>query len=93
MNGVQIYKAADELLSIIGYGEAVRDHKSPGNNFGHLRWMCIQIKEFAEAGRVDKAQRWLGFVQGACWILGMQSVEDSKRQNMPIDSVYNQDII
>lgn len=30
----------------------------------HVHWMCQQAKGFVAEGRIDKAMRWLGFIQG-----------------------------
>jgi hypothetical protein len=49
----------------------------------HLIWMCHEIKKFAEENRMDKAFRWLGFVQGALWVAGEYTIEDFKGHNKP----------
>ena len=49
----------------------------------HLHWMCVQIREFVDADRIDKAFRWLGFLQGAFWVLGIYSIEEAKKDNTP----------
>lgn len=48
----------------------------------HLLFMCEEASTFPPA-RLEKAMRWLGFVQGALWARGWISVEEAKRQNMP----------
>lgn len=47
----------------------------------HLRWMCQQIPGFLAEGRADKAQRWLGFVQGVLWSLGDYSLDELKEHS------------
>lgn len=49
----------------------------------HLRWMLLSILAFVAEDRLDKANRWLGFVQGALWYLGISSIEESKQINKP----------
>ena len=49
--------------------------------YGHLRWMCQQVKGFAEAGRFGKADRWLGFIQGALWRSGLESIDTFRKDN------------
>lgn len=35
------------------------------SNYSHLMWMCDRIEfDFVPAGEIDKAMRWLGFIQG-----------------------------
>lgn len=54
----------------------------------HARWMIRQTANFTREGRMDKAFRWLGFIQGVLWSHNIQSVETSKRQNMPEGEVF-----
>ena len=51
----------------------------------HLHWMCLQAMGFAEEGKTDKMFRWLGFLQGAFWAMGLRSIETMKQENMPRD--------
>lgn len=49
----------------------------------HLRYMLNQIDDFVDAGRIEKAFRWLGFVQGVLWSLGLYSIEELADHNRP----------
>lgn len=49
----------------------------------HAHWMVNEAIGFCEAGRTEKAMRWLGFIQGVLWCEGLRSIEDMKRDNMP----------
>lgn len=53
---------------------------------GHLLWMCQTIPLFLQEGRREKAMRWLGFLQGVCWVERIRTIEELKRDNMPEDS-------
>lgn len=65
----------------------------------HLHWMCIEaqralqenLDNFPEAtsSAIDKAMRWLGFIQGCFFCLGTFSLEDMKRDNMPPGEEFN----
>jgi hypothetical protein len=44
----------------------------------HALWMCREATTFVVEGRLDKAERWLGFVQGALWILGVFSIDEMR---------------
>ena len=57
--------------------------KRNGTPIEHLAWMAGEIQLLVTEGRIEKALRWLGFLQGALWALGLQSIEESKRHNMP----------
>lgn len=48
----------------------------------HLTWMLNSSTYFHQEGKVQKANRWLGFVQGVLAMCGV-SLEELKRANMP----------
>lgn len=43
--------------------------------------MLDQIVVFVNEGRIEKAFRWLGFVQGVLWRNGKYSIEDMANYN------------
>lgn len=47
----------------------------------HLLWMCDEAERFMEIGEREKAMRWVGFVQGTFWILGLRSI-DAMREDV-----------
>jgi hypothetical protein len=47
----------------------------------HLLWMCDEAARFLEAGEREKAMRWIGFVQGTLWIMGLRSI-DAMREDV-----------
>lgn len=53
----------------------------------HLLYMCDTGKQFVQDERIEKAMRWLGFVQGALWALGIATIDEMKRWNMPKEEV------
>lgn len=79
--------ACDEAIQDSSWG-AVRPERFPvahayDEQRSHLRWMIIETKKFVDEGRLDKAFRWLGFIQGACWSMNIMTIEQAKRMNMP----------
>lgn len=50
---------------------------------GHCLGMIPEMVEFVDAGRIDKAFRWLGFMQGALWTHSVYTLEDLKNHNRP----------
>lgn len=60
-------------------GEGRNPHQ--GTIFGHVRWMCLEIPQLVAAGRLEKAGRWLGFVQGILWANGYMSIDALKDDN------------
>ena len=49
----------------------------------HLLHVCQTAIAFVDAGRVPKAMRWLGFLQGALWSHGYFALDDLKHHSMP----------
>lgn len=47
----------------------------------HARWMCQQIPSQIASGDVEKAMRWLGFVQGTLWASGTKSIDAMRKDN------------
>lgn len=53
------------------------------DNMNHLATMPPRMRGFLSEGRTDKFMRWLGFMQGAFWVMGTYSIEDMKNHNRP----------
>lgn len=49
----------------------------------HILFMCERGKELVDEGRIEKACRWLGFVQGYLWGSSFATIDDMKTWNMP----------
>lgn len=49
----------------------------------HCHGMLDQMEEFVRDNRIDKAFRWLGFIQGAFWSEGLYNLEELKNHNRP----------
>ena len=62
---------ADKTKTITGEGAAE-----------HVRWMLDRIDEFVDEGRIEKAFRWLGFVQGVLWLDGRFSIDEMRHHNV-----------
>lgn len=50
--------------------------KRPAMNY--LMWMCKKIQGISDK---EKAMRWLGFIQGVLWILGVFSISQMREHN------------
>jgi len=50
---------------------------------GHAVYMCETASGFVDEGRIEKAMRWLGFVQSVLWCAGIRSLTDLKQDSMP----------
>jgi hypothetical protein len=49
----------------------------------HLKFMCEEAARHVDAGRVDKAMRWLGFLQGVLWKSDLCTLDDLKNHSRP----------
>lgn len=64
-------------LTMAGY-KAERN----GLPVGHALWMVGETIAFCEQNRMEKAFRWLGFIQGVLWTQGIHSIDELKEHNM-----------
>lgn len=49
----------------------------------HAFSMIDKIEEFLNEDRIEKAFRWLGFIQGCLWATGWYTIEELKNHNRP----------
>ncbi len=77
-----VFRLYDAHLEQLGH-QAFHSH-SPDDWGCHLRNMCkVAAGELVPAGRVEKAMRWLGFVQGVLVAKGLFTVEELKNHSKP----------
>ena len=53
------------------------------NALMHCHGMLDQMEQFVKEGRMDKAFRWLGFIQGCLWSAGHYTLDDLKNHSRP----------
>ena len=51
---------------------------------GHCLGMIDKTIQFINEGRVDKAFRWLGFMQGCMWSQGLYTIDELSNHNKPL---------
>lgn len=99
MNKEQVHSAVVEIEQSIRR-DIHPDHAFPERNqeaqdylgrSRHLLWMCSQIDEFMSTGRVEKAMRWLGFLQGAIWAMNLETISNLKKMNAPDDVTFDKE--
>lgn len=49
----------------------------------HLHQMLDTMVEFLEHDKLGKAFRWLGFIQGALWVLQIHTLDELKDHSRP----------
>ena len=47
----------------------------------HIRFMTEEIPRILDEGKIEKAMRWLGFMQGYLVSLGIYTLEEVKEHN------------
>jgi len=83
LQGEEAVPVRGDLNAVNPAGKMQRDH---------LLWMCQETHKILDhvAGGpgdredrfiVEKAMRWLGFIQGGLWSQGFYSIEDMKNHN------------
>lgn len=55
----------------------------PERALAHFRFMCIEAQRFVDEGRIEKAMRWLGFLQGVLWARNFFTLDDLKNHSRP----------
>lgn len=78
----QIQEIAQRYKEFLPSAEATSDERILPRyleNFRHCAWMCDKI--ISGELDCDKAMRWLCFVQGCLWSLGVKSIAQMKEDN------------
>ena len=73
----------NEEMELAYGGESYFNFETEEALVAHLLYMFDEMEKMLIAGKMEKFFRWLGFVQGACWVLGYQSLEEMKNLNRP----------
>jgi len=64
--------------------------------YAHILYMIPEIKKFIDENELDKANRWLGFIQGSLWTncdFVLSELKDHNREKEPVgETLYNIDI-
>lgn len=94
MTNGQIRTACDKYWRVlVGLGAPVRlpNAKTRTEWISHIGWMCEEIPKFlvesqpfeteTSRSKVEKAMRWLGFVQGQLAAHGIMTVDEMKEDN------------
>ena len=80
MTNEQIIEVCDKYCSLLHDIEPVRENDKP-NSMRHIKWMCIEIPNMIGLNKIEKANRWLGFVQGVLWSNEIYDIHQLKSDN------------
>ena len=79
---VEVCQEYDEILKCDGFEIKHREPFSPDYDLNHIRWMINEIpKILDDPNKKEKANRWLGFVQGVLSMLGYFTIDEMKGHN------------
>jgi len=77
-------KVAEVCMLYHGFLAYAEDAES-----AHVKTMLDRIPAFMAEGRVEKAMRWLGFIQGWLWARGFYTIEQMADHNRPADEAFD----
>lgn len=79
----------DKIIEVCNrYQDRLRDLSSLTDNarLHHLFNRMIPLTiQFASDNRLEKAFRWLGFMQGVLWAEGVYAIDELKNHNKPTE--------
>lgn len=90
MTSTKVATAVEEMLRLLGnvtprrYLDVDRVPERD-EHIAHLAWMCPMIVSLFNVGRLAKAMRWLGYVQGAIVAMGIAPIGAMKTMLKPDD--------
>jgi hypothetical protein len=80
---LEVCQMYDELLECEGFVIKHRDKNVNDYDMNHIRWMVSEIVRMVEIPcKLEKVNRWIGFVQGVLWIRGYYSIDEMKGHNL-----------
>ena len=78
----------DELLEKEGFLIKLKEPfvLFENGDLDHLRWMLNQIPSMIDDPRkLEKVNRWIGFIQGVLWCKGYCTIEDMRGQSGDVE--------
>ncbi len=80
----EYFKSLGVLKRSFSYEYLIMDEISqPWDMLSHCHGMLDKMEVFVKEGKIDKAFRWLGFIQGCLWSTGHFTLEDLKNHSRP----------
>jgi hypothetical protein len=84
-------RTSELLVASVGFQPEPARHEDLPSSPAHLAWMLgVAVGQYVD-GRVQKANRWLGYVQGSMHADGYASLEELKRANMPEGETFEKE--
>lgn len=82
---LEVISKYQDQLAKMGVGASEYSHIEPARDeadvLEHCAAMLPKMRKFVEEGRREKVFRWLGFIQGCFWGLGIIDMESLRNDN------------
>ena len=79
---IEIYKNKLQELGVNSNRLPGSETPTTKNGFlGHCRAMLDITELLTKDDRMEKTFRWLGFIQGVFWVLGLYTIDEMKNHN------------
>lgn len=85
---LQTCREYDHLLEDMGFSIEVKEPYTDfeDGDMNHIRWMLNEIpKMIDDSNKLEKLNRWIGFIQGVLWSKGYFTIEDMRGQSGDVD--------
>ena len=63
------------------YSKKLKKFHQADKKVYHIKWMIMKISEFIKENQQEKANRWLGFIQGVLWAMEIYTVDEMREHN------------
>jgi hypothetical protein len=74
-------KQYDEFLASYDFKSERLTESNNVRDLDHIRWLLNYIPELIKEGKIEKAHRWYGFIQGVLWAKRIYSTSELRSHN------------
>ncbi|MEK7570403.1 MAG: hypothetical protein AAB515_03140 [Patescibacteria group bacterium] len=75
----EVLLVAYPIQQIVQYAE----HPSKEEHLSHLRWMLVEMRQLIAGQRMEKAFRWLGYIQGILAAYRLRTIDQLREDSRP----------
>ncbi len=82
---LEVVTGYEKILAALPKQQLARYDAYPTSNelLCHLHWMCGEMRVLVEQGRIEKAFRWLGFIQGVLAAKELRTIDQLREDSRP----------
>jgi len=79
---LEVCQEYDDMLKNEGFDIEHREKFENNRDMNHIRWMLNEIPKIIDIPcKMEKVNRWLGFIQGSLWMGEFYTIEEMKSHN------------